>query len=401
MGFFSLIKKDDSGSKNGDMLPAVNVDSVKLTNENWADVLPQVLATNDMAKFESICLLSKKIHNEYGDYSGALINNRKHIVRSAATAGSVDALRVIYGCWGNSFIPIGNEKFVLEVLRGACKSEHLDFWNTLVNLRRDGWDDMPEMENIVVVAVEEKKPAFIDAVLGKAEKKDKDIFNAAVCSALQETDEIMKHVLSYVEKFKEAHEVLDDALCRAIKVESVEKTRMLLENGADSNHNDGAPMCLAGLRDNPAIFDLLLAHGGDLEKHGVNVLAYIGSVDRFAPLIPYVEEKNREAVKRARIFRMNERYSLTDPDTVTEVQEISADLTLSTAFNFRSRQQVFVVEKKSTGQLTMCVQSFDDIGDVRAIELARQKLQDLDGNVYPESVVGRKTVDKTRSLSGP
>jgi hypothetical protein len=104
-----------------------------------------------------------------------------------------------------------------------------------------------------------------------------------------------------------------------------------------------------------------------------------------------LEEKYVEAAEKAR-YKKEDKYTLSD------TQNLTGGIRLTTIFNFRTQQQIIIAEKKGT-IMTMDVKSFDDILGQDSLSFARQKLEELGGQ--PDiSGMGKKARASFTNLGG-
>lgn len=233
--------------------------------------------------------------------------------------------------------------------------------------------------------------------LDRAQAGEVGIFSAAVIAAGKQTPEDLAFVLSWAHKFSGYGQAFSAALATAVEEGALEKTRLLLDKGADPNADAGYVLFLALSRGHQAIFDLLLEKGGDLEHMGRDIETRLKQEAPTAPLLPYLTEKltgaEAQSATRKAQKQAAERYKLLTPDSFSETLHLPDGGRLTTVFNFGARQQVTMAERLIPGQeqpaMAINVRDFDEIAGPDTLEQARQRLIALGGQAQETDIRGQ------------
>jgi hypothetical protein len=211
------------------------------------------------------------------------------------------------------------------------------------------------------------------------ETADSRIFESCIEALGLQSTENLKFILVWSEKFSNTQDALDGALVSVIKDGDAEKAQILLEKKADPNYSGCLALRSAIEKDHQEIIDLLLPHI-KLENHGENLLIELKKKNIAASKMEWLEKSVNEAVSAANARKISESYALVDANTLSETKQLTSGMKLTTLFNFKSGQQILIVEK--TGEqnsLAVAVKGFDEIGDQVFLETMRRKFIDMGG----------------------
>jgi hypothetical protein len=245
----------------------------------------------------------------------------------------------------------------------------------------------------------------ISAELDRVSASDTDFFATAVEHHLQRSDEDLAFVLAWTQKFTKHGPVLDHALQECSKTGAEEKTRMLLDKGADPNTETGYALFQSLSRGHKDIFEMLVEAGGKLDVYGQDMLTRLRQEQPKSDLLPYLADKIgtvvAAVVAEETQKNLKERYHLVTPDSFSETLRLPEGRTLTTIFNFATQQQTVIAERAPANEtaapaMAVTVRDFSDIADMSVIERAHERLVAL-GGAAPEyaRLVSKPVLGKT------
>lgn len=223
--------------------------------------------------------------------------------------------------------------------------------------------------------------------LDHAGAKDTDVFNIALRHMRDHSAEDLAFVLSWTAKFTAHGAALNTALKRSAEEGAVDKLALLLDKGADPNDEAGAALYQAMAFSHRAAFDLLVERGGKLDVYGPDLLTRLRQQNPQSPLIAHVASLVGGKIEEAEVARaqsrLGQRYHLVTPDTFSETLHLPEGRSLTTVFNFSTRQQTTIAERvlreDAAPVMAVTVRDFDDIADQAVIEQAAHRLVQLGG----------------------
>lgn len=233
--------------------------------------------------------------------------------------------------------------------------------------------------------------------LDRAPSTDTEIFPAAVMATAKQAPEDLAFVLSWAHKFSNYGHAFSAALATTVEDGAFEKTRLLLDKGADPNADAGYILFLALSRGQQQVFDLLLEKGGDLQRFGRDIETRLKQETPTAPLLPYLVDKlsgvEAQSAALTAQKQAEERYKLLSPDSFSETLHLPDGGRLTTVFNFGARQQTTIAERLMPGQeqpaMSVNVRDFDEIAGPDTVERARQRLIALGGDAAEDDMRGQ------------
>ncbi len=183
---------------------------------------------------------------------------------------------------------------------------------------------------------------------------------------LEDTDRL-KFILAFLPKDGSGQGALDKALSVSAERNDVEKAQMLLDKGANANHAEAQALQNAAMAGHMDMVCLLLLHV-DLLLYGNDVSAQVEHAHPdLAKLI---------ADATAICFQEEESpFVALNKNILEERQTLSGGKTLTTIFNFETRQQHNAIETPQ-GTEKMTTVNFKDI-DAGVLEKMRRKLDGL------------------------
>lgn len=222
--------------------------------------------------------------------------------------------------------------------------------------------------------------------------------------------ENMELILAYASYFSGAQETLNEAVTATIENGDIDKTKLLLKNGARINNKeellvravsnaDTAHACLllnagadanyknaqclqdALLTEKRTLVALLLPHVR-LDIYGQQILKNVREYNPGSTILDIIKDAVEQAEVAARLKKNNQnlKLKLVDSSTIAEIQELPAGLRLTTLFNFHSRQQICLIGRADEkGIPNIAVTSFNNVGNPEYIEKMRQQLNKLGG----------------------
>lgn len=279
---------------------------------------------------------------------------------------------------------IGCLKVLLE---SALEMRDLEVWKALClqnakETHATVGDDLP-----VRMAAEARWRDGLGWLLDHAGAKDTDAFKIALRHMREGSARDLSFVLSWTAKFTGHGAALNAALKRAAEEGAVDKLALLLDKGADPNDEAGAALYQAMAFSHSAAFDLLVERGGKLDVYGPDLLTRLRQQNPQSPLIAHVASRVGGKIEEAEATRaqnlLNQRYHLVAPDTFSETLHLPEGRSLTTVFNFSTRQQTTIAERAlredAAPVMAVHVRDFDDIADQAVIEQAAQRLVQLGG----------------------
>ncbi|MDP2204947.1 MAG: hypothetical protein Q8K65_01420 [Alphaproteobacteria bacterium] len=275
------------------------------------------------------------------------------------------------------------------LLKHALKQKDVEVWRVLCE--RNAREPHAKIDNDDVVRMA-AKARWYDGLawnLDHATAKNTEVFNVAMHMMRDGTAQDLSFVLSWTAKFSGHGPALNAALKTVAEEGAVDKLALLLDKGADPNHDVAAAMYQALAFGHRAVFDLLVERGGKLDVYGPDLLARLRQQNPQSTLMAHLEslvgDKLEAAEARRAQSRLGQRYHLTAPDTFSETLHLPEGRTLTTVFNFSTRQQTTIAERvqgeAATPVMAVHVRDFDDIADLAVIENAEHRLVQLGGAV--------------------
>jgi hypothetical protein len=298
---------------------------------------------------------------------------------------------------------IGCLKVLLE---SALEMRDLEVWKALClqNAKEATvGDDLP-----VRMAAEAGWRDGLGWLLDHAGARDTDAFKIALRHMREGSAEDLSFVLSWTAKFTGHGAALNAALKRAAEEGAVDKIALLLDKGADPNDEAGTALYQALAMGHRAVFDLLAERGGRLDIYGPDLLTRLRQQSPQSPLIGHLASLVSDSLavaeaERAR-NRLGQRYHLTAPDTFSETLHLPEGRTLTTVFNFSTRQQITIAERPasevSASVMAVSVRDFDDIADQAMVERAAHRLSQLGGIAPLIERQLKKPAGLAKSVSG-
>ncbi|MFN7114088.1 MAG: hypothetical protein ACK4PK_06980 [Alphaproteobacteria bacterium] len=308
----------------------------------------------------------------------------KHAVEAKAGA----ALAEVLAKKGFDFTDAthGDIAHLKVLLRQALKQKDVEVWRVLCE--RNARESHAKVDNDDLVRMVAKS-GWHDGLawnLDHATAKNTPVFNVAMEIMREGTVQDLSFVLSWTAKFSGHGPALNAALKAVAEEGAVDKTTLLLDKGADPNSEAAAAMYQALAFGQRAVFDLLVERGGKLDVHGPDLLARLRQQNPQSTLMAHLEslvgdQLEAAEAKRAQ-SRLGARYHLAAPDTFSETLHLAEGRTLTTVFNFSTRQQTTIAERVQDGAapvMAVHVRDFDDIADQAVIENAEHRLLQLGG----------------------
>lgn len=172
---------------------------------------------------------------------------------------------------------------------------------------------------------------------------------------------------------------LDDIFVAAVDKNITGHVPLLVEQGADINTQSGIALYYAVYHKNTELLDFLMSHNIDIEKYGHKRLTEAKKASSYSAEFakPLQTAINRIEAKAAQVETDRKRYALPRPDVLSDTLLLPSGTTITTLFNFESRQQLIITENK-TGISTVVV-DFDDIKNPAVIEKSLEKLRERGG----------------------
>jgi len=155
----------------------------------------------------------------------------------------------------------------------------------------------------------------------------------------------------------------------------MDKTSLLLKNGADANRDDCEALHIAAANKDQKMVDLILPYVS-LETCGDKIITQLQHKSTDPAIIRSIEIAIQKSVRQtvveaAPVIKEDERFQCVNEDTLAEVQPLPDGSSLTMLFNFRTRQQILIKDNASPA-----VVSFDNLGkDV--IDSLREMLDSL------------------------
>jgi hypothetical protein len=231
--------------------------------------------------------------------------------------------------------------------------------------------------------------------LDRADPSQTYVFRIFIEETGLQSTEKLKFILNWAGKFPAAQSVLDNALASAAEAGDAEKATLLLEKKANPNYSGGVSLLRAVEKDRQEVIDLLLPHM-ELETCGENLIDEMRKKRINPSKIEGLEKIVDQACAAVRVKKNQENFMLVDADTLSETKQLPSGMRLTTLFNFKSRQQVLIVEKAGEKEsLAITVKDFNEIGDDAFLEAMRLKLAELGGKA--ESVTRLPKTKFTRN----
>jgi hypothetical protein len=229
----------------------------------------------------------------------------------------------------------------------------------------------------VTIACDYKLFDIAKSTLLNAAHGESDAFYTALSAVNTADTARFKDILSLSDRFTRDLKSLNELFIQAADRNLVDNAKALLLEGANINANNGAALYYAAKNDNADFFNELIQHI-NLEKHGSQILESIKSLPDYSPTLikplqVIVDKINLEA---ALLKADKARYSVPRADILSDTLQLASGITLTTLFNFESREKIIITENKTA--LDTVVISFNDL-DNFAIEDALKKLQDRGG----------------------
>jgi hypothetical protein len=192
--------------------------------------------------------------------------------------------------------------------------------------------------------------------------------------------EKLRFILSFTSRINNPQPILDEALINVAKAGDAEKTKVLLDRGADANYACAQALSRAAEGGHSDVVALLLplvqldVYGSDLmtQLEAKGVAPAIIDAMKFATEnaaaieAPPVKEETAPALSP---------FARIDADTLAETQALPGG-TLITVFNFRSQQQKNIYAKNDGTPPAITIVSFTDI-DKTVLASMRTALDEL------------------------
>jgi hypothetical protein len=308
--------------------------------------------------------------------------NWEDVYQAALTAvekESVEALKIILSYNSNFAWVSGSDSDQAATIKlfQAVLPDSISIWKILYTANTSAhWGKLGELDIIKTIKPEMSHDIF-RFHLDRAHKSENVIFQAFIKVGLQSTEKL-KFILGWTEKFSAAI-ALDSALVSVIEAEDMEKTKLLLEKNADPNYSGALALRTAIEKDNQEIIALLRPRMNH-ENYGESLIAELKKKITDASKLEWLEKDVKESVARKFVKKNQENYILVDADTLSETKQLPSGMTLTTLFNFKSSQQIFIVEKTGEKQsLAVTEKDFSEIGNQDYLEAMRLKFVELGG----------------------
>jgi ankyrin repeat protein len=172
---------------------------------------------------------------------------------------------------------------------------------------------------------------------------------------------------------------LDDIFVAMTDKNIVNHVPLFVEQGADINANNGIALYYAVWHKNAEFLDFLMSHNFDIEKYGHKRLTEAKKASTYSAEFakPLQTAINKIEAKAAQVETDRKRYALPRSDILSDTLLLPSGTTITTLFNFESRQQLIITESK-TGISTV-VTDFDDIKNPALIDKSLEKLRERGG----------------------
>jgi hypothetical protein len=221
---------------------------------------------------------------------------------------------------------------------------------------------------------------------------ESDAFYSALAAVNTADTARFKDILSLSNRFAKDLESLNTLYIQAADRNLVGNAKDLLLEGANINAKNGVALYYAAKNNNADFFNELMQHI-DLEKHGAKILESIKSLPAYsAPLIQPLQNIVDKMTLEADLLKADKlRYSIPRADILSDVLRLPSGITLTTLFNFESREKIIITENKTA--IDTVVISFNDLENF-AIEDALKKLQDRGGTAVNDWMRKKATLNK-------
>ena len=234
---------------------------------------------------------------------------------------------------------------------------------------------------------------FIQSML----EENPSLLNLCVINLGLRSPDKLKSILALAAGVPELQSILDNALVRVAGTGDIEQAKILLEHKADPNYVSCQALAHAGQRGQREIVDLLLPLV-NLDLYGsyiTELFVQKGAPDDIVSSIKTATENisNKTVTETsAALEPQKDGFQRLNDVTLAEVLTLPDGSTLTTLFNFSTRQQILMKDNSQPAAV-----SFDDIAK-SAIVSMRRKFDALAAPAPAELAAPVETADKFKHL---
>ncbi len=247
--------------------------------------------------------------------------------------------------------------------------------------------------------------------------KNKNAYSSFT-TCIQNAGLLSTPALDFILTFSSEHDDADVAMARALitvaEKGDVDKAALLLAHGADPDFEGAEAFRKAAENGNQEIVDLFLPYVS-LEEYGEKVATQLEYKNASPEIIQSIEAAIRrvgqkpadKTVAMAKPFAasqlQDDRFQLLDNSTMFEVQKMPDGSTLTTLFNFASRQQKnLLIRENEMSSPSMVIVSFDDLdgGVVDTLQKKFEALAKPAATEPPTTAESARRVNQFKSVLG-
>lgn len=262
-----------------------------------------------------------------------------------------------------------------EILQKATAMRDAPVWQALYKVQKETVSGHLDEKEIVRILLENPIPdALLCRHIDVMSQNDHSAFDILYKTVREKCPEQKKLVLGYVAIFFLPY--LATYLSEYASQGDIDMTRALLDIDANPPENNADIFFKALLGKHDAIIEMLLPYV-NFQPFGENIRQALESNIQDADLRVRALKAFHEAHPRVG----DEVYGRVDDQTLSEVKIISAELRLTTLFNFHFGKETTIAEKMGDSPaVATVVRDFADFSRAEALEEMREKLIELDGH---------------------
>jgi len=248
---------------------------------------------------------------------------------------------------------------------------------------------MPHKDIAEILVREGFSGGYGDFLEKKTPPGETAVFVAALQEALKQSADMLHCVVWWGYRFPEARPALEAALVGQAAAGNTDKVRVLLESGRVSvNAENSCAFRAAARKGHLEVVEYMVSRGANVELLAPALLPELcGSLGPGNEMLLYLDgfcdgRYRREFGVAEEKRKENERFALVDNDTLAETKKLPAGGSLTILFNFTTRQQMVMAEKKDGTHESLALQviNFADIENTGTVVRAAKKFIQLGGD---------------------
>jgi hypothetical protein len=258
----------------------------------------------------------------------------------------------------------------------------------------DEWNfatDEPQVSpaEVAVIAIQCGHHKALEEIFSNTNPQQSEILLSALKQAAQQDSETLENVLQWLNKFTVIQPALDSALTAAASKGLQDNVLELLNQGAEINNNNGAPLKAAVENNQDEMVTFLIENNADIITYGPAIIEELRQIKANTPMIKLLSRHLDEQIdKQALDKQENERFSIPSPSMLAETLFFPDGNKLTIIFDFAARQKYLIAwndKDTDNDRIGVFAQNFEQDETHTAIEQAEKKYAELTKQPAPEA----------------